>query len=88
MAARKKVDETKDSDVELGSRDLSEGSEGSDVEVIQSLVLTEATGTYDAATVKAVKVWQKHRGLTPTGNITAADWKRALIDLEREPSSP
>lgn len=81
MAAAKKAAASTPSNT-LGARDLEEGMKGDDVKVIQELVLTEATGTYDAVTTRAVKVWQKHRGLTPTGLIGPYDWKRAAIDGE------
>lgn len=78
MAAKKAA---ASSDVEPGSRTLEPGIDpGGDIEMVQALVLTPVTGEYDPTTVKAVKVWQKHRGLTPTGIVGPNDWKRVLID--------
>lgn len=81
-AARKKIAENEATNAEpvAGSRSLAEGDSGPDVEVVQALVLTPVTGDYDAVTTKAVKVWQKNRGLTPTGLIGDSDWKRVFID--------
>lgn len=69
---------------EVGSRTLTGGERGHDVDVLQRLVVADRTGVYDPATVKAVKVWQKHRGLTPTGVVGPDDWKRVQIDLKRK----
>lgn len=72
MAAKKTAEATQ---VELGSRDLGLGDEGDDVKVIQALVLVEETGTFDEATEKAVKVWQKAHSRQPTGRIDSGQWK-------------
>lgn len=81
VAAKKKAEDT---GVELGSRNLTEGDSGDDVRVVQEYVLTEASGDYDAATTRAVKVWQKANGRQPSGNVGPAEWKRIVADVQAQ----
>ena len=45
-----------------------------------------ATGTYDTATVTAVKLFQKNFGLPQTGNITSADWPKLCASNDATPT--
>ena len=79
MAARKKAEET---GAQLGSRTLQEGDTGDDVKVVQELVLVESSGEFDAATAKAVKVWQMAHSLPRTGVVDAATATRMQRAME------
>lgn len=52
-------------------RQLKKNMTGNDVKLVQLVVGAPVTGTYDDATVEAVKVWQKEHKLTADGWIGA-----------------
>lgn len=75
VAARKKIEESG-----VGfERELGLGDEGEDVKALQALVLVDQSGEFDAATEKAVKVWQKAHSRQPTGRLDAPS-----LDLARQ----
>lgn len=83
MAAKKKADET---GATLGERVLQVGDSGDDVKVVQELVLVESSGEFDAATEKAVKVWQMAHSLNRTGIVdpaTARAMTRAMDEAKQ-----
>lgn len=53
---------------------LSKGSTGINVKRIQNAMKVNATGTYNAATVKAVAAYQKRKGLEADGITGPATW--------------
>jgi peptidoglycan L-alanyl-D-glutamate endopeptidase CwlK len=53
---------------------LSKGSTGINVKRIQNAMKVKATGTYNAATVKAVAAYQKRKGLEADGITGPATW--------------
>ncbi|TLS44553.1 murein L,D-transpeptidase [Streptomyces montanus] len=68
----------------------SRGDQGRDVRELQARLRQIAwlfegpTGTYDAATVSAVKGFQGKRGLPKTGTTDSVTWQR-LLSMTREP---
>lgn len=68
--------------IEPGSRTVSEGSEGSDVKVLQKAVGTKADGIYGPLTTRAVKIYQKAHGLAPDGIVGRHTWRKILAELE------
>ena len=76
-----KADKDTNVPVKLGDRDLKKGCEGDDVKALQLALLAQgyplpkygADGDFGAETQKAVKAWQKDRGKTQSGALTAAE---------------
>ncbi|WP_241267493.1 L,D-transpeptidase family protein [Streptomyces scabichelini] len=68
----------------------SRGDKGRDIREVQARLRQIAwlfegpTGTYDAATVAAVKGFQGKRGLPKTGKTDSVTWRR-LLDMTHEP---
>jgi hypothetical protein len=62
-------------DAQLGERVLREGAQGPDVRTLQSILIARGygriarTGTFDARTTAAVKVFQREAGLAPDGAV-------------------
>jgi hypothetical protein len=56
------------------------GSTGAAVSAVQQKIGVAASGSYDAATVAAVKTWQKSMQLPVTGTIGPADWRALGAD--------
>lgn len=63
-----------------GSRELSIGDRGSDVEYLQRFIGydLEPDGIFGPVTDKAVKRWHKMRGRAVTGVVTMRDWRDIL----------
>lgn len=72
--------------VELGSRTLRLGDAGADVVALQKLLKVEQTGTFDAATKKAVKRVQRAAGLKANGVVTKRTLK-AVTRAEKQASA-
>jgi murein DD-endopeptidase MepM/ murein hydrolase activator NlpD len=76
---------------QLGERTLRRGSRGADVAALQRLLATQrlhtpATGVFDPRTQRAVRRFQRARGLRVTG-VVAADTVAALTALAPPPVS-
>lgn len=59
-------------------RPLRKGSRGAVVSAVQQAVGTQDSGRYDAATVRAVKRWQRDHDLRRSGTITYPTWRKLL----------
>lgn len=70
---------------------IKQGNTGDDVKVWQSIVGVPITGTFDATTTAATKVWQKKYGLTADGIVGPKTWNKAVAetaDVKMTPTTP
>jgi len=59
----------------VGSRDLTLGDTGADVEYLQRQLGVTSDGEYGPETARAVRRWQKARGRNMSGTVNARMWR-------------